>query len=115
MRGNEFKVMEMNVLFEVQSALTELPLSPPNKHMRWTCHMVPQTQPNWMKGVGSCFSPPLISSVIGCVVQRQSRTPAIEIVMQIHCFLMAGQPTVLSVLPCHVVQQVFYNSLLPIL
>lgn len=38
--GNEFKVMEMNVLFEVQKALAEVKLS---HFYKWKqlCHMVP--------------------------------------------------------------------------
>lgn len=55
--GNEFKVMEMNVLFEVQGALTELTLSLPDKHMRRRCHMVPSPQLNWTGGPGSSSLP----------------------------------------------------------
>lgn len=39
--GNEFKVMEMNVLFEVQRALAEVILSYSNK-WKQRCHMVPR-------------------------------------------------------------------------
>lgn len=41
--GNEFKVMEMNVLFEVQGALAEVILSYSNK-WRQRCHMVSSPQ-----------------------------------------------------------------------
>lgn len=38
--GNEFKVMEMNVLGEVQRALAEVILSYSDK-WKWRCHVVP--------------------------------------------------------------------------
>lgn len=38
--GNEFKVMEMNVLFEVQKALAEVKLSHSYK-WKQLCHVVP--------------------------------------------------------------------------
>lgn len=47
--GNEFKVMEMNVLFEVQRALAEVILSPSDKWSQW-CHMVPSLLLDSSKG-----------------------------------------------------------------
>ena len=47
--GNEFKVMEMNVLFEVQRALTEVILSHSNK-WKQRCHMVPSPRPDSSEG-----------------------------------------------------------------
>lgn len=47
--GNEFKVMEMNVLFEVQKALVEVILSHSDK-WKWHCRMAPSPRLDSSKG-----------------------------------------------------------------
>lgn len=66
--GNEFKVMEMNVLFEVQRALAEVILSYSNKWKR-RCHMVPSPTTRQKERV-RCLSRQRCASVGSEVLSR---------------------------------------------
>lgn len=82
--GNEFKVMEMNVLFEVQKALVEVILSHSNK-WKQHCRMVP--------------SPRLDSSKGECDVSLGTAVPHLD-PRYCYCdsslFVHAGRPNVRS-------------------